>query len=282
MKSDDVFPERHLLRDLRTSTQQISDTRSMSVTPLVDELRDRSGAPSLALLATVADVNASLVALVAARPDWTATVSLGLRATERLRVVEGPIVADATLERAGSKIIVVHTLVRDGRGRTADEILDDAERSSGTDDDIIAVGIVTFTRIPGSASRASSRFDASAMIGVRRHPPSDGTSLTQTLEREIAWQTIDAERGVVELEPSTYVRNTFGAITGGVHGMLLQAAAELANPGSVTTGLDLHYLAQARRGPVRTTLQRLGDDCMEIRLVEDGATVTFGYVTVAR
>lgn len=290
---DTVFGTRHVLRDLHTTTEQISETRSVSVTPVVDALRDPDGRPTLGLMATVADVNASLVALLAGRPEWTATVSLTLhtargrtRATADRPIggpIRGPVVVDARLERAGSKIVVVRTALHDGDGRSPDEILDQMRDVSVDPGPLLAVGVATFTRIPASASRAAGRFDPAAMIGRRRGPSPEDPVPEVPLADRIGWQTIDPSTGTMELVATPYVQNSFGAVTGGVHAMLMQAAAEGAHPGMVATAVELHYLAQARGGRLRTRIERLRADCVEVRLLDDDdVTITLGTVTVVQ
>ena len=69
---------------------------------------------------------------------------------------------------------------------------------------------------------------------------------------------IDAATGQVELAKSEYIRNSFGTINGGVMGMVMQGAAEAAGAGLgrfVATDIQLHYLAQTRTGPLRTSLR---------------------------
>jgi acyl-coenzyme A thioesterase PaaI-like protein len=63
---------------------------------------------------------------------------------------------------------------------------------------------------------------------------------------------VDPGTGVVEIERSDYVRNSFGTINGGVLGAVFQAAAEAMRPGLVATDLQVHYLSQVQAGPART------------------------------
>jgi acyl-coenzyme A thioesterase PaaI-like protein len=243
----DYPPERHFLRDLGIVTEQLSADRSLTVAPVTDPVRNGDGAAAIGFLVTLTDINAALVALIAGDPDWNATADLSLHTTNPL--VGSAAVVESRLVRAGSNLVTVATDVYDaGADTDPDAVLAHPDRPRTS----AATGLVTFARIPRKASVASNGFDPLTMIGQRRElvparPPSD----EPVLER-IGLQVLDAAAGVTELPRSEYVRNSFGAINGGVLGMVFEGAAEAAVPGHVAADLQIHYLAQAQEGPVRT------------------------------
>src|SRR5262245_5677308 len=241
-------PEHHVLRDLDVTTEQLSAERAVSLAPVDDAVRNAAGAASLGFLTAVVDVTAAPIALIAGQPDWTATADLALHATDWLTL--GPAVVDSRLVRAGSNIVVIATELFDGNG-IAD--LD------GRSDKLarVAHGLVTFARIPARASASAGRFDPARMVGQRRRMNPTAPPSPAPLNVRIGLQVLDAERGVVELHNSDYVRNSFGTINGGVMGIVFQCAAEAAVPGFVATDLQIHYLAQAKAGPARTTVDIL-------------------------
>jgi hypothetical protein len=61
---------------------------------------------------------------------------------------------------------------------------------------------------------------------------------------------------VVEAPLDDYVRNTFGALQGGVVAVIAEAAM-LAVTGRPLIGLAVRYLSLGRRGPFRTEVDRL-------------------------
>jgi acyl-coenzyme A thioesterase PaaI-like protein len=243
----DYPPEQHFLRDLGMVTEQISAERSITVAPVSDPVRNANGAAAIGFLVTLTDINAALVALIAGDPDWNATADLALHTTNPL--VGSAAVVDSRLVRAGSNLVTVATDVYDAGAETdADAVLTHPDRPRSS----AATGLVTFARIPRKASVASDGFDPATMIGERRElvpgrPPPD----EPVLER-IGLEVLDAPAGVTELARSEYVRNSFGAINGGVLGMVFEGAAEAAVPDHVADDLQIHYLAQAKEGPVRT------------------------------
>jgi acyl-coenzyme A thioesterase PaaI-like protein len=157
------------------------------------------------------------------------------------------------LERLGSRSVIVTVDVHD------DDLTGVANPIRALDElPRAATGIVSFSRIPRKASKAGNLIDQGpatmTTAGVDRLEPPPVTPL---LER-IGIATIDGPRGIVEIEPADYIRNSFGAINGGVIGMLAQAAAEAAVPHMAATDAQIHYLAQASQGAVRasTTILR--------------------------
>jgi len=82
------------------------------------------------------------------------------------------------------------------------------------------------------------------------------------LER-IGVGVLDGARGLVEAELDDYVRNSFGALNGGVIATLAEVSAATAagvaqGAPAVTRQLTIHYLAQGRAGPVRARADVLG------------------------
>jgi acyl-coenzyme A thioesterase PaaI-like protein len=263
-------PAHHVLRDLDVTTEQATAEQSISLAPVPDAARNAAGAASLGFLVAVLDVNAARVALVAGRPDWTATADLGLHATGWL--TGAPVVVDSRLARAGSNTVVVTSEVFDGQG-VAD--LDDVATAQRTHHGLPRVGhgVITFARIPARASVAS-RFDPAALIGQRRHVGPAAAPQPVPLRDRVGLRVVDAQRGVVELHNHDYVRNSFGTINGGVLGIVFECAAESAVTDLVATDVQIHYVAQAKVGPARTevdVLRRAADHAVcAIRAIDAG------------
>lgn len=253
-------PARHLLRDLAATTCLTSPRRAVSVAPLDEGAKNRAGEAGIGFLASLVDVNAALVALVAGRPDWTATADLTLYGVQGM--TKGPAVTDCRLVRAGTGTVIVACTVFDGCGLEALEDLlgagleDEAELDVGTPLLRVAAGLVTFSRIPARASASSGSFDPTSLVGQIRPPEPGATASSAPLLERLPLRFLD-DRGTAELEVNDYVRNSFGAINGGALGLLFQAAAEAAVPGSVAVDLQVHYLAQATVGPARTAVEIL-------------------------
>jgi acyl-coenzyme A thioesterase PaaI-like protein len=262
-------PERHFLRDLNSATWQVTAQRVLMTAPLTDGYRNAAGAAALGFLAAMVDIAAAPVALIAGAPDWTATQDMSLHAAGWL--TEGPAVVDARLERVGRNTVIVSVDVYDGAGTTDWEELGVAIDAGRLE--LTAKGLLTFARIPRSASASASVFDPASLVGQRRSMAPDHPVEGTMLER-IGVEVVDAAGAAVEIAHSDYVRNSFGTINGGVLGAVFQAAAEAARPGLVATDLQIHYLSQVTAGPARTsgTVSRdvAGHSIVSLRAVDAG------------
>ncbi|MFN8026084.1 MAG: hotdog domain-containing protein [Acidimicrobiia bacterium] len=275
-------PPHHAISDLALWTNHPTLERSVCVGELTDGIRNAAGHASLGYLCAAVDVSAAVVALIAGQPEWTATADLALH--QASPITEGPVVVDSRLVRAGSNIVVVGVDVYDGEGRARDDVLDPAGLRLG------AHSIVTFARIPRRASVAAGKFDPSANLGQWRNmQPADPASVHVPLAERIGLRIVDGAAGVVELDQTPYVSNSFGTINGGVLGMVFQGAAEAAHPGMVAVDAQIHYLAQSKVGPARTSLTRVRETqhhaVCSFDLVDvgnDGRLLSHAVVTLAR
>jgi uncharacterized protein (TIGR00369 family) len=266
------------MRDLRIESEHHAEGHAFTLAPLNDHLRDRFGSAGLGVLVTLVDTAGALVALPAAAPDWIATVDLSLRTIAP--VTDGPAIAESRLVRAGKNVIVVGIDVYDGHG---------ADRPDGSRP--CGAGIMSFARIPGHVTRAQSR--PGDQFGQRTKMALDDSGLRGPLHDRLGLRVVDPEAGAVEIDKTEYVSNSFGSVNGGVLGMIVQAAAETgleaAGHAFVAVDVEMHYLAQTERGPVRTATRilRVGDDhaVCEVRVVDTGAgdrLLTLAAVTLVR
>jgi len=256
-------PEHHLLRDLAVTTERVSPELTICSSPLVPAIAHASGRPRVGALAAIIDLAGAATALSSVRPDWIATADLSFTSSEP--VLEGPIVVAAHLVRAGTNVVVVRVDVGDGRG--SDDVA--TMRPAGR-------GLMTFARIPGSASAASARV-------VPATSPKQSMALAKSgfrlpLFAQLGIRVLDAARGAVEVDRTDYTRNSFGSLNGGVVAIAADAAAEalVGAMGQPFEGVDIsvNYLSQTRSGPGRTAATLLRYDAhhavVEVRLVDAG------------
>jgi acyl-coenzyme A thioesterase PaaI-like protein len=259
-------PARHAIRDLDLWTIHPSPDRCVCVGELTDGVRNAAGSAALGYLCAAVDVSAASVARVAGQPQWTSVADLALH--QATPFIEGPVVVDSRLVRAGSNIVVVGVDVLDGAGQPREELLETSRLRRG------AHAIVTFARIPRDASAAAGELDPGADLGQWRHDgPDDPAATFVPLGRRIGLRVVDAEHGVVELDPSPYVANGSGTIDGGVLGMVFEGAAAAAHPGFVAVDAQIHHLAPSTVGPARTS-------CTRIRETDEHAVCTLELVDV--
>jgi acyl-coenzyme A thioesterase PaaI-like protein len=257
-------PDLHVTRDLRFETLKTATDHAFVWAPVQPNACTESGAVRLGAIGTMIDSAGAVVALASASPDWIATSNLSYHRVGPVR--EGPIICSSRLVRAGATTIVVGVDVFDGRGSDTTE--------GGL---LCGHGLMTFARIPGSAS--SITIDPFANIGVRSTNALAGSGFDEPLFDKIGIRVVDAAAGVVELDKHDYVRNSFGTINGGAVCMIFEAAAEVAaraigSRAYESADLAVHYLAQTRTGPARTATTVLRHDerhaLCQIRLVDAG------------
>ncbi|WP_035953990.1 hypothetical protein [Parafrankia sp. EUN1f] len=251
---DTAQPSRSFIEDAAITQYLVSDQRCLMVVPVSDAVRSPGGSVSAGMVLTVFDVGASHPAIIASRPDWTATQDISLHGAEP--ITEGPIVLDNQLVRVGKKVVIASTAVYDGHG------LDDVDKLTRLIDQAgpseaptgltrAGSGLITFARIPRAAAPGMDDYDPGQWIG-QVHRPAAGTPVESSLYERMGLKLVDARTGQFDLERTPFVTNSIGTILGGALAVMVEAAAEVLRPGLVATDLQIHYLSQVRTGPART------------------------------
>lgn len=237
MSNGPVYPpERHVLRDLGFEIEVLGATEQRAHLVTAD-------AGSIGAVATVADVLGGSLCLGVVAPDWMATSSLALRWAGP--VAGAGLVMDARLLRAGRRHVTVEVTLRAERGGMAGQVVGDA--------------LLCFSRLErreANLDLSERRSQVGARFGFER---SDAEPLVP-FDSALGAVEIDASLGLTETPVTTYLRNSFGAVNGGVVAALAGRAATCAV--AATTGateaavgvadLVVHHLGQGREGPVRT------------------------------
>ncbi|KPM52109.1 hypothetical protein CcI49_37940 [Frankia sp. CcI49] len=269
-------PSRSFIEDAAITQYLVSDQRCLMVMPVSDAVRSPRGTISAGMVLTVFDVGASHPAIIAGRPDWTATQDISLHGAEP--ITEGPIVLDNQLVRVGKKIIIASAAVYDGHG------LDDADKLARLIDQAgpsvvptgltrAGSGLLTFARLPRAAAPGMDDYDPGNWIG-QVHRPAAGGPVEGSLYERMGLELVDARTGQFDLERTPFVTNSIGTILGGALAVMVEASAEALCPGLVATDLQIHYLSQVRTGPARTAgtvLRDAGDHAVvTVRVTDAG------------
>jgi acyl-coenzyme A thioesterase PaaI-like protein len=200
----------------------------------------------------VIDMAAGGLSRRAADPDWVATSDIAIDLATP--IPPGPCRIDCRLARRGRALVMLEIDLLAGR--------DGEERRHGLATAAFAV-LPNPGRDQGSGARGDGRdlaaFDgeSSGVTSPRApivHPPSARAPLP--LHERLDLRLVDRARGVVEATLDDYVRNTFGALQGGVVAVLAEAAM-LAATGRPLAALAVRYRALGRIGPFRTEVDRL-------------------------
>ena len=229
--SESYPPQRHLLRDLDIGIEATSAEEQRAWYRPAGE-----GPVAVGGLLTAADLLAGSLCLRAIAPDWMATSGLTFHVAASLDRPE--IELRARLLRAG---------------RTTVTLAIDAVAPKGpSEGPSLGEGIATFARLVRRESNPSleesepgGRFSFS---DPERPPIGRGATLRQA----VGCEAVDAASGVTSTAMSPYVRNSFGAMNGGVVATLVEAAATTCAELGTVQDVAIHYLAQGRTGPVTT------------------------------
>ncbi|MFD6855962.1 PaaI family thioesterase [Rhodococcus sp. NPDC060090] len=260
--------------DFGITSLQVSRERAIMGATVTEKLCTPTGTASLGFLTTLVDIVASSPALVVGSPDWTATQDLSIHSAGFLR--PGPIAIDAKLIRVGKKTILVETDVYDTHGVTdLREIANSIDTPGAGRLTLAARGLVTFVRLPRSAATLGdvATYTPEEWVGsIREYPitPIDDDVFSRLNLREI-----DGSHGEFELDLTGFVANSIGTIQGGAQALLAEAAANAMRPELVATDIQIHYLAQVKKGPARSygTVVRDAADhsVIKVALVDSGA-----------
>ena len=263
---------RHFLRDLCLEAD-VSETRATVRMPATPHVLGPDGGVRVGVLATLVDVVGGSAALRSLHPDWLATADLTIQS---VRPARGPLVeARATVLRRGRTTLVVEALVV--------EVADDGSEVIGADGapDPAAWATMTFAVLPGRSGAPMGNVSTDAPIRWSMRGPGLGGPVVDALGIRVE----DRVSGRVLLPVRGYLRNSFGAVQGGVMALLAGEAAtgmlESARPPSegpvVVTDLQVTYLGLGRSGPIvtRSRMMDTGDQSaagrVVVELVDRGA-----------
>ena len=243
-------PPVHVLRDLALDVEVLEGgvTRGRLRSRVPE--RHTAGPPvPFGVVATAADVLAGTVCGRAISPDWMATsvMSLHLGRVDAAREV----VLDAGVLRAGRSAVTVEVEVRQGA--------------------LVGSAVLTFSRLPRRATTLVLP-DTGGRPGDRYGfgDPSDSSGRIavgiEGFDEAIGCRQVVGDPTRVEADVTSYVRNSFGAVNGGVVAAVAEAAGRAAaeRPGWRTFDLTVNLLGQGRNGPMSATsriVRRDGRSC---------------------
>jgi len=164
------------------------------------------------------------------------------------RATSGMLNLTGSVLRSGSNTLVIEA--------TISRIGDDLDNSIET----IGSGFMTIVRLPRRVD--TPKFYEDSMDSMVFAMQDSG--LSRSLLDEVGIETIDGAAGVIELSSCDYIRNSFGALHGGVFALLIDRAGQEAARAStrmplVTRDLNIYYLSQGKVGPFITNATVIRD-----------------------
>jgi uncharacterized protein (TIGR00369 family) len=214
------------------------------------------------VVATLVDLLGASLAIRVVYPDWIATAGLSIYMARP--VISGTIVASGSVVRAGQSVNVID--------------VDISEELSGSSHGSTSLGsaTVTFSRLP--RRKDTIEVQPKSVNGITFALEQSG--LSRCYLNEVGLQIRDDTAGAVEIKMTDYVRNSFGALQGGIVALLADIAGQCAARAAtgqpmITKDLTLHYLSQGRVGPFQTKakiLRKTSDTALSrVEVVDRGA-----------
>jgi len=276
----DAYPPRdHMLRDLNLFVEYKGKERSTARAPVVPAVCNDQGTMHVGILATMIDLLGGILAASVAYPDWIATADLSVYSKQRAQA--GEVTAVGSVVRAGRAAVVVEA-----------EILAEIAES-GAAATSIGSAVATFSRLPRREDNLNIGSDDGShqVFALRAEVP----GLSQHLLEKAGLRVLDEAVGVVELDMSEYVRNSFRALQGGMVALMADVAGQyaaraIAHKPVITADLAIHYLSQGKAGPFYTrtkVLRMTGDSVLtRVEILDRGAddllmTVAINTATIA-
>jgi uncharacterized protein (TIGR00369 family) len=232
--------------------------------PVAANVSADQGGMGIGVVGMLADVLGGALSIRSVYPDWVATSSLLVHTTRR--AVSGSVTALGSLLKAGGGTVFVELDIREepagggGRGES------------------IGSAFVVYARLPRREDTLELEMPGGGMDSYAFALESSG--LRRPLLDAVGARPLDPATGRFELPMSGYVRNSFGALQGGLVAILAdasgQGAARMAAGRNVTTrDLTVHYLSPGRAGPFRTRAEIMRMDgtsvLSRVELVDSGA-----------
>jgi uncharacterized protein (TIGR00369 family) len=238
-------PAKHVLRDLALTVEHHEDGTSVGSLPVVDALLDDHGRVRAGILATLVDAIGGGLAAYAAAPGWIATADLDLQ-------LFGPLTEVTVVDAIGR-------VLRAGRSTVVISV----ELSSRSDRQSHPLGLATMTFAVLPRRETNPVMPADRVTGPQSLLTGPVSGFTVPVLDALGLRTVDRAGGVVELDPTQYVENSLGAVQGGVVACIAERAAELAlshaaGRSLAPVGLQIAFLALARQGPIRSSVDVLG------------------------
>ncbi len=264
----DYPPERHVLRDLALESAGGDGVTAHGWIAVDEHTRGVTGLTHPGALATLVDAVGGGLAATAARPDWIATADLTLHLLPRPGV-----------QRAQARGQVLR------KGRTTVVIEVDLTTETGADLGLATMSFAILPRREGNPVIDGSGDVTHMTMAI------PGSGFRSPIEFATGVTDVDPASGHVTLPLTDYVRNTLGAVQGGIMAMTAAAAAGRALTAAAGRHIDIvdlqvTYIALAKVGPVTsraTVIDTLpAGGTVDVELLDAGAADRLCTIVRAR
>jgi uncharacterized protein (TIGR00369 family) len=240
-------PAQHVLVDLAIEIDASDPQAAVARLPVSPQVTAADGGVHLGVIATLVDMVGGAIAMRALHPDWMATADMSV---QTMRPSCGPVLeARATVLRRGRTTLVVEVFVYDGTGETTP----------------VAWSTLTFAVLP--------RNDGALIDDLSTVPATSSFGSGHLEDHVLNLVSIgdDQDTGGVSMPVVDYVRNSFGALQGGMVALLGEVAGARAVASALAPALgtdrpvsavdlQIAYLATSRVGPIVTSVRSVSTD----------------------
>jgi uncharacterized protein (TIGR00369 family) len=237
----DYPPKHHVLRALQVSVELHVNGSSVIHAPVVPEVCTDRGGMMTGVIATLVDIVGGASSVREVYPDWIATAGLTVHTSRQAK--SGRVSAVGSMIRAGNTMVVIDFEIREESGHSFQKVTP------------IGRSLISFSRLPRREDTIKLEFDKGTKDTYQF--AFEGSELQKHLIEEVGAREMDEADGVVEVHMTDYVRNSFGALQGGLIAILADlsgqnAARAFTGKPMITSDLEIHYLSQGKVGPFRT------------------------------
>jgi uncharacterized protein (TIGR00369 family) len=262
-------------RYVQLEMRELEDLHVVGHVRAIDHLRGPHGNVRAGALLTMLDSVGGITGGLASLPDgWVVSTNMSARTV----ALDHAGLDHAGLDHAGldhaGPIRIDATVLRKGRNSVVTNV---AVCDEGADGRLIMDGVLTSAiLVPEAGPPVWPR-----PLRIEQSTP---VADQQELRDWLGMRAVGPD--VIEIPLKEGLRNPWGILHGGVVAALVDAAAEHATGGGVTTDVVLHYLAPNRVGPVRATANVVGrrsdGDVVRVEVCDEGTErVTAVAVAVA-
>ncbi len=262
--SPDYPPQDHFLRDLGVTVELHPDGTARGAIPIGPDVLLEDGHPRAGIVGVLVDSVAGAVAVMSARPERVATADMAMHLLRPVRYGLGSVLTvEATVTRRGRTTVVIEATVRDGPEAGP---VDGPEAGpvDGPEAGPVGWATLTFALLPAREHQLTpgGQLRLDEVVRTEFGAGSDRRSVLERIGFAPRTLEVDGVGGVggrvavvspgdvVSLEVVDYVRNTFGAVQGGIVTLMVDEAARRAVPGAAVVDLHLAFLAPCKEGPI--------------------------------
>ena len=253
-------PISQMIGDLSPVLSYEAANRARLRAPVGSEVSTDQGTMHVGVMAALMDVLGGGLALTAFAPDWAATTHLSVQS--RGRAFSGSIEARGEVHKTGRNMVLVKIEIGNVTGGPEGIAP-------------VATAMIGFTRF--SPREGSQALNIDPVTGKMAYANIESEGLDRPFYEKAGLTVLDEAEGLVQVEAHDYIRNSFGALHGGVVALLADLSGQTAARSAtgkplVTTDLTVNFVSLGEKGPFQaraTVLRKMGESVLSLVEIRD-------------